>query len=186
MSAGSEAVKRWRRNAKRRLIFAFGNKCGICGYDKCDEVMEFHHLDPTEKETSWGRIRGSIQGWNQIVTEMRKCVMLCSNCHKEVHAGAASVPDGVTRLDEQALDYKQREKASYFDQCSVCGKEKLKSLKTCSQACAAKRKLRVNWADVDINALLLQHGTYSAVGDLLGVTGAAVKRKQVQLKTGKW
>lgn len=186
MSVGSEAVKRWRRNAKRRLIRAFGHKCGICGYNKCDEVMEFHHLDPSKKETHWGQIRGSIQSWDKIVIEMRKCVMVCSNCHKEVHAGAATVPSDIVRLNEDLVDYKQYEKENDFEACPVCGTEKLKSNKTCSLACAAKRRLRVDWTDIDIESLLLQHGTYSAVGDLLGVTGAAVKRKQSQLKTGKW
>lgn len=186
MSAGSEAVKKWRRNAKARLIRAFGGKCGICGYNKCDEVMEFHHLDPTTKETTWSQIRGSIKGWNTIVDEMSKCVMLCSNCHKEVHAGVAVVPDDVARLNKEAADYKTSERHVYHDQCPVCGKEKLKSTRTCSQKCAASRRFRVDWTAVDIDDLLRVHKTYSAVGELLGVTGAAVKRKQRQLIEGKW
>jgi len=36
----------WRRDVKECLIRAFGSKCGICGYDRCNEALEFHHLTP--------------------------------------------------------------------------------------------------------------------------------------------
>ena len=66
MSIRSDNVRRWRKNTKRKLVEAFGGSCAICKYNKCLEVMEFHHLDPSQKETSWGRISGSIVTGKQI------------------------------------------------------------------------------------------------------------------------
>lgn len=177
MSKGSDAVKRWRQNAKRRLIRAFGGKCCVCGYDKCEEVMEFHHLDPSTKETSWSQIRGHIKGWSTIVDEMRKCVMVCSNCHKEVHASYSIIPDNAPRFDERLSDYKQNERAELHNACPVCGRPKLKAYKTCSLSCAASRKFKVNWNAIDVVQLVDDHPSYEAVGDLLGISGAAVARQ---------
>ena len=46
-----DRVKQWRNNVKNRLVEAFGGECGICGYNKCNRALQFHHLDPEEKET---------------------------------------------------------------------------------------------------------------------------------------
>lgn len=177
MSKGSDAVKRWRQNAKRRLIRAFGGACCVCGYSRCDEVMEFHHLDPTTKDTSWSQMRGRIKGWESIIVEMRKCVMVCSNCHKEVHAKFSVIPLNAPRFDESMTDYKQREVVDLYDDCPVCGNSKLKANKTCSLSCAASRKFKVNWNEIDVVGLVESHPSYESVGDLLGISGAAVARR---------
>jgi len=63
-----------------------GNKCQICGYDRCAEAMEFHHLDSSEKDFGVSH-KGYTRGWLKVKEEIDKCVMLCANCHREVHAG---------------------------------------------------------------------------------------------------
>ena len=50
MSIKSEHVKQWRRNMKQKVVIAMGNKCQICAYNKCNDALELHHLDPNEKE----------------------------------------------------------------------------------------------------------------------------------------
>lgn len=177
MSKKSEAVIRWRKNAKSRLIRAFGGQCGICGYKKCDEALEFHHLNPEEKETTWSSFRGSIKGWETILIEIRKCVLLCSNCHKEYHAGKIEIPENIPRLDEHIADYKTYEREQFYDNCLKCGKQKLKQNKTCSVKCAGSLAKKGRWDDVDLEELLIQHKTYSAVGRLFDVTGNAVKKR---------
>lgn len=179
MSKNSEAVKRWRRNAKSRLIKAFGGSCSICGYCKCNDVMEFHHLDPSTKETSWGQIRGSIKSWESIVEEMQKCVMLCSNCHKEVHAGISQIPENASRLDLQATNYKAIEKQNMMDNCPHCGNLKKKQSKTCGNIrCVSKRPVKkVDWSVVDVVSLVKEYKSFEAAGDVLGVSGAAVSRQ---------
>ena len=47
---GYEYVKEHRKEVKRRIIYVLGGKCANCGYDRCNEALEVHHLNPEEKE----------------------------------------------------------------------------------------------------------------------------------------
>jgi DNA-binding CsgD family transcriptional regulator len=72
----------WKRNLKKSLVDYKGSKCEICGYDKCIEALEFHHLDPTKKDFS---ISTKLFGIEKMKKEVDKCLMVCSNCHRELH-----------------------------------------------------------------------------------------------------
>jgi hypothetical protein len=61
-----------------------GGCCQICGYDKCVRALSFHHLDAFHKDFNIG---GKSKSWNTIQSELDKCILLCANCHAEVHAG---------------------------------------------------------------------------------------------------
>lgn len=80
----SEAVSSKRRENKLRLIEYKGGKCEICGYNKCVEALEFHHLNPSEKEIPIGC--GNTVSFEKLKKEVDKCMLLCSNCHKEIHS----------------------------------------------------------------------------------------------------
>jgi hypothetical protein len=95
-----EKVMNWRHRTKKKVVKAFGSKCGCCGYDKCHNALEFHHIDPNEKEPGWGSFQSHTRSWARIVVEMAKCVMICSNCHKECHAGIREIPPDIQRFDE--------------------------------------------------------------------------------------
>lgn len=178
MSKQSEAVMRWRRNTKRKLIYALGGKCCICGYDRCDGALEFHHRDPSEKDFHWGAINGNIRGWATIVAEMKKCVCVCSNCHRELHAGMVDLPLDAQVLNEQLIPSELLFEPATFDSCPVCGKQKLRALRMCSVVCANTRRIKiVDWDKHDVVSLVGDHGSYAAVGELLGVSGAAVARR---------
>ena len=69
---------------KHRAVLYKGGKCSICGYDKCEEALEFHHINPEEKEFTISKKYNL--SWNKIQQELDKCIMLCSVCHKEIHA----------------------------------------------------------------------------------------------------
>ena len=107
MSKNSDAVKRWRKNTKRRIIESMGGKCQICGYDNCDSALALHHIDPNEKEISFGAIRANPKNWLSIVEELRKCILLCHNCHSEIHANVTKLPEQYTIFDENYIEYKQ-------------------------------------------------------------------------------
>lgn len=73
---------RWKK-IKTKAIEYKGNKCSSCGYDRCPDVLEFHHRDPEEKEFEWEKLRK--RNWDSITKELDKCDMLCANCHREKH-----------------------------------------------------------------------------------------------------
>lgn len=77
----------YRRNVKRRLIEYKGGKCQICGYNRCINALEFHHLDPNEKDFT---ISGGTKSFESLKPEVDKCILVCSNCHREIHAGLIS------------------------------------------------------------------------------------------------
>lgn len=79
------------RNRKQWNDFFFDiglNTCSNCGYDKFMGALEFHHINPEEKRFSIGNVtRRPFTPENVILImeEIEKCVLLCSNCHRELH-----------------------------------------------------------------------------------------------------
>jgi hypothetical protein len=95
------AVKR-RRKKLREMARAYkGDKCAICGYNKCPRVLSFHHVDPKKKDFGLST-RGLTRSWDKMRKEIDKCVLLCANCHMEVH-------DGITQLPKEILVEKRGE-----------------------------------------------------------------------------
>ena len=74
-------IKRRRQN-KEYLVEYKGGKCERCGYNKCISALEFHHLDPTTKET---KNLGTTQALSKQIEEADKCILVCANCHREIH-----------------------------------------------------------------------------------------------------
>lgn len=74
-----------RRENKLKIVLEMGGKCSRCGYDKYVGALEFHHINPREKSPT----AKYICYWKdeRRKEELKKCILLCSNCHKEVEAG---------------------------------------------------------------------------------------------------
>jgi hypothetical protein len=83
-----------RRGLKARAIEYKGGRCALCGYDRCNAALEFHHVDRRTKAFGLSR-KGIIRSWGSIKKEIDKCLLVCSNCHREVEAGARSIPDSL-------------------------------------------------------------------------------------------
>jgi len=84
-----KAVICFRQRVKLKAVELLGGKCFTCGYSKCVASLDFHHLDPSKKDFQIG---GKTISWERIKAEIQKCVLLCSNCHREVHAGVRDIP----------------------------------------------------------------------------------------------
>lgn len=72
-----------RRSMKIQAVKLLGGKCSVCGYNKCIDALEFHHKDPKQKEFRLGS--GNTMSWKEYKKELEKCILVCSNCHKEIH-----------------------------------------------------------------------------------------------------
>ncbi len=85
---------------KKILVNTFGGKCQICGYEKCMRALSFHHKDPKKKKLEISKFaRNSKLTYAQIV-ELEKCVLLCANCHAEVHTGMhKEIIDEIDEID---------------------------------------------------------------------------------------
>jgi 5-methylcytosine-specific restriction endonuclease McrA len=73
-----------RRDLKLKAIEYKGGKCNRCGYYKSVYALQFHHIDPAEKDFNIGQ-KGSTRAWATVKAELDKCVLLCANCHFEEH-----------------------------------------------------------------------------------------------------
>lgn len=91
------------------MVECFGGACGICGYNRCHRALAFHHLDESTKIFNLGA-KGIPRSWKRLVNEAKKCVMLCHNCHAEVHAGVISIPLDIQRFVEPSKPLPMRRK----------------------------------------------------------------------------
>ena len=66
------------------LRLKHGGECSICKYNRCLIALEFHHIDGDTKEFTISNDRLKVA---EAVEEAKKCVLVCANCHREIHAG---------------------------------------------------------------------------------------------------
>ena len=78
-------TKKKRKELKTRSIEYKGGCCENCGYSKCIDALEFHHVDATQKDFGIAA-SGITRSWDKMKIELDKCILLCSNCHREIHA----------------------------------------------------------------------------------------------------
>jgi hypothetical protein len=76
-------VKSRRQRLKEMSVEYKGGKCEKCGYNKSIWAFDFHHLNPKEKDFTISAYL--VLGWDKIKLELNKCILLCANCHRELH-----------------------------------------------------------------------------------------------------
>jgi hypothetical protein len=85
------AVSKRRKRIKEMLVEYKGGKCVICGYNRLPAALDLHHMDDSAK--SFGlSVRGLTRSWERSRAEADKCILVCANCHREIHAGVVQPP----------------------------------------------------------------------------------------------
>lgn len=76
-----------RRKQRRDFVDEYKLKkgCAKCGYDKCPDALEFHHKNPESKDSAIANMVIDRVGWGRLKAELEKCIVLCANCHRELH-----------------------------------------------------------------------------------------------------
>lgn len=95
-------VKKQRHRTKQKLVDYFGGKCILCGYNRCTRALQFHHLDPNEKDFELST-RGLSRSFSILLEEAKKCVLVCANCHMELHDELRVVPESGFREQSDTL-----------------------------------------------------------------------------------
>ena len=79
----------------RKYLDSQKRECFVCGYSRYLGALDFHHLVPSEKDFNIGTFAGqrafSEHTKKLIDEEIEKCILLCSNCHREFHAGVIEI-----------------------------------------------------------------------------------------------
>ena len=120
----SENVINFTRKRRHNLITIFGNKCCICGFDKYEEAFDFHHVNPQEKEFALSM--NVMKSLDKQLVEAKKCILVCANCHRGIHAGHIEIPKNYKEFfnEDRAkelleLNYKVRHGETHY--CIDCG-----------------------------------------------------------------
>lgn len=96
-----------RRKKLKRLINNYKTANNGCTF--CDEqelyCLDFHHLDPTEKEFDVSQLVSRTVTPARLIAEMQKCIIACSKCHKKIHKGCKliAIKDMLARLNKIGL-----------------------------------------------------------------------------------
>lgn len=171
---GYEHIKTHRKEVKNRIIYVLGGKCACCGYDKCNEALEVHHLNPEEKEFTIGDSYNL--SWDTLSKELRNCVLLCANCHRELHQNLINITTSSfseernMEIINHLVDFKTRKK----NYCKICGKEidiKAEYCVECYRALQKEGRPEPN----ELMKLISQLG-FEGVGRLYNVSGNAIKK----------
>lgn len=168
-----EAVTNWRRRLKLKAVAYKGGSCVLCGYNRYVGNLEFHHLY-SNKDFSLSE-SGITRSWERVKKELDKCVMLCSNCHKEVHAGIAQL---VERHTVNMKDGRVRVPlpAQITFRCIECGIEIDKKALRCSKCNSLnKRKVKNRPSKEQVQKEVIK-SSYSAVGRKYGVSDNAIRK----------
>jgi len=84
LEAGRRAVGSYKKRMKLKAIEYKGGSCSLCGYNKSIRSLEFHHVNPSEKDFSLSSV---TRKWEVVKPELDKCILVCANCHGEIHEG---------------------------------------------------------------------------------------------------
>lgn len=96
--ANKEKQKKAVAERKRRLYSKYKEykeslSCKHCGENN-SVCLDFHHRDPSEKEASIAHmVTANGWCWERMMKEMKKCDVLCKNCHAKEHARLAQMEE---------------------------------------------------------------------------------------------
>lgn len=96
---GSCNTKIRRYRAKATAIRHLGGKCSKCGWKGNQAALQFHHTKG--KDFTIGNVAN--KSWDSIKNEIKKCVLLCANCHSIEHSTKLG-----ERFIKEAENYKGR------------------------------------------------------------------------------
>lgn len=173
--SNSKGVITFVKRRKKDLISVFGSKCCICGFNQFQEALEFHHVNPNEKE--FGITSATTTRAIEIqLAELRKCICVCANCHRGIHAGYLLVPNNWQMLyDEQRAQelIAQVHQKKYY--CPNCGQEKSRSGLVCT-TCAAKAQRVTDRPSRDVLKQLIRTIPFTQIGIQYNVSDNAIKK----------
>lgn len=168
-------TKNWRKRTKERMVTSMGGKCQSCGYHKNSAAFDFHHIIPSTKLFGLSGAKSNHIGWERIVIELRKCLILCANCHRELHSGELELDYLTSLFEEKYVDYKELYREEEKRICSVCKEFKWFLGKTCSVKCSHINQQKADWDNIDLLSMKKEGMSYAAIGKQFGCSGNTIK-----------
>lgn len=175
-SKNSEYVCNHVKKRKKDLASLFGGRCCICGFDAFQEALEFHHIDPSTKTFGLTDSNAVTKALEKQLEEARKCVLLCANCHRGVHAGYLELPSNAeVFFNEERAQELIEEKQRKIYRCERCGAEITHKAKLCVE-CASLASRKVDRPSRDELKALIREKPFTHIAKEYSVTDNAIRK----------
>lgn len=171
----SQIVCNFVQRRKSNLIKVFGGKCCICGFDKWQSALEFHHVNPEEKEFGL-TTNTTTKALEKQLIEAKKCILVCANCHRGIHSGFVEIPaNWQTYYNEEVANelLAQLDKKKHY--CIDCGIEISKGAIRC-KACQDKNQQRAERPTREQLKNMIRTQTFESIGRLYQVDGNSIRK----------
>lgn len=169
-------VKNYRTRLKERIIYVMGDKCALCGYDKCQSALELHHLNLEEKDFTIGS--NTNRAWLTVRDEIKKCILVCANCHREIHSDLINKQLKNSFNEERAREIDnivEQIKTKQISYCKHCGVEVYRGNNCCPKCSAIKSRVVVRPEREDLKKLI-RNLPFTKIGENFGVTDNAIRK----------
>lgn len=179
----------WRRQIKNRGVQALGGKCAICGGVFEDCCYDFHHLDPSKKDFTISECNtNGAKSWLLLREEIKKCAILCSNCHRLYHNGYVELDTTKNYFIDEFYDWDWCEEKAFnittgqpiksADEkyiCPTCGGPKAPQSKECVN-CSSSQQPRYNVSREELKDLIYTM-SFVQIGKKFGVSDNAIRKR---------
>ena len=178
----SKATSDFRRRRKLNLVAVCGNACNLCGYDKIPDALEFHHIDPNTKEYGIAS-DGNCRDIERDLAEVKKTILVCSNCHREIHKGLYETSELENKkifneaIAQSLIEQRNAVFTKTLYYCSKCGAEITrysdsglcaKCFKETTRKCERPERIELKE--------LIRNLPFTQIGEKYGVTDNAVRK----------
>ena len=169
------------KRRKSNLIKLFDSKCCICGFNTFQEALEFHHVNPSTKEFGLSASNSMTKSLDKQIVEAKKCVLVCANCHRGIHAGYIQIPENWQSffredVEKQLLDEIEITKHGQKNYCVRCGKEILSSNAKYCPECKHFMDRVVERPSREELKQLIRTKTFTEIAASYGVSDNAIRK----------
>lgn len=186
MSKTSDKVKKFRKKIKKRSLIYKGSKCIVCGYSRCSSSLHFHHLDERNKNFAISE-KGHTRSWSKVKPELDKCVLLCANCHGELHSNLFKIEDflennpspkeGNEMLRKHLSSDRELQRIKIKENfCEDCKIPISKSGKKCVK-CSSSSRNKILWPSTRSLKEDLKSKSFKQLARELGVSDNAIRKR---------
>lgn len=185
MEYSKSTKKYWRIKIKERGIQSLGGKCVSCGGEFEDCCYDFHHLNPSEKEFTISQSNtNGARSWLKLRDEIKKCALLCANCHRLVHGGFVEI-ENKNYFNEDfyewdlcevnAVDTKTGKVRDVNHICPICGHEKTGKAENCIN-CAREKSKQFDVSREELKQMIYTM-PFTKIGEYFGVSDNAIRKR---------